>query len=183
MQMTRRLPTRDPHRGLLTVNRVTSAAGSRKKGGGKGRTRVEKSTFVEAKTVATPGGPREVKLFAKGGQIGLSELTDTGEVTFTPLERIRTHRTQSQAGTYRWYNDYRLPADHGAGTITVRLHGNEKTGNEGSTGRRTSDRFHPATVTSSASTDDATTPGASTATSTTPCGCVAHTASATSVKP
>jgi hypothetical protein len=112
--------------GLLTINRVAAASGSRKQGGGKGRTRVEKSTFVEAKTVDTLGGPREVKLFAKGGQIGLSELTDTGELTFTALERIRTHRTQSQAGTYRWYNDYRLPADHGAGTITVRLHGNDE---------------------------------------------------------
>lgn len=26
---------------------------------------------------------------------------------------------------FRWYNDYRLPESYGAGTITVRLHGNE----------------------------------------------------------
>ena len=112
--------------GLLTVNRVTAAAGSRKNGGGKGRTREEKSTFVETKTVTTPNGPVDVKLFAKGGQIGLAELTDTGDTTFVPLERLRTHRTQSQAGTYRWYNDYRLPIEYGAGTVTVRLHGNDE---------------------------------------------------------
>ena len=27
-------------------------------------------------------------------------------------------------GTYRWYNDYRLPDDYGGGTVTVRLHQN-----------------------------------------------------------
>jgi len=69
-------------------------------------------------------GPREVKLFARGGQIGVSELTDSGELTFIPLDRIRTHRTQSQTGSYRWYNDYRVP--DGLGTVTVRLHGNDE---------------------------------------------------------
>lgn len=111
--------------GWMTVNRVAAASGSRKKGGGKTRTRVEKSTYVETKTVHTPTGPRDVKLFARGGQIGLTELTDTGEVTFQPLPRLRTHRSESQAGTYRWYNDYRLPDDHGSGVVTVRLHGND----------------------------------------------------------
>jgi hypothetical protein len=112
--------------GWMTVNRVAAAAGSRKQGGGKNRTRIEKSTYVETKTVTTPTGSRDVKLFARGGQIGLTELTDTGEITFQPLPRLRTHRTQSQAGTYRWYNDYRLPDDHGAGIVTVRLHGNDE---------------------------------------------------------
>ncbi len=112
--------------GMMTINRVTAAAGSRQQQGGKSRKRVEKSTFVETKTVNTPAGPRSVKLFARGGQIGLTELTETGEVTFVPLERIRTHRTASKAGTFRWYNDYRLPADYGSAVITVRLHGNDE---------------------------------------------------------
>ena len=32
---------------------------------------------------------------------------------------------RSAAGTFRWYNDYRLPDEYGAGTVTVRLHGND----------------------------------------------------------
>ncbi len=81
---------------------------------------------METKTVRTPTGERTVKLFARGGQIGLVELTDTGELTFLPLEWIRTHRTRSKAGTCRWYNDYRLPADYDSAVVTVRLHGNDE---------------------------------------------------------
>lgn len=42
-----------------------------------------------------------------------------------PLERIRTHRARSKAGTYRWYNDHQLPIDYGNGVLTIRLHGND----------------------------------------------------------
>jgi hypothetical protein len=112
--------------GILPVNRVTAASGSRKQSAtSTKRQRIEKSTFVETKTITTPTGERTVRLFARGGQIGLSEPTDTGEPTFVPLERIRTHRNADKAGTYRWYNDYRLPVEHGGGGITVRLHGND----------------------------------------------------------
>jgi len=111
--------------GLMTINRVAAVAGSRQQAGGKTRKRIEKSTYVETKTVTTPNGPHDLKLFARGGQIGLTEMTETGELTFIPLQRIRTHRTPSQAGTYRWYNDYRLPQESGGGTVTVRLHGND----------------------------------------------------------
>jgi len=121
--------------GLMTVNRVTAAAGIRKTQGGKTRKRIGKSTFVESKTVSTVDGPREVKLFARGGQIGVSELTDTGELTFIPLDRSRTHRTQAKTGCYRWYNDYRLP--DGVGTVTVRLHGNGDDRTRSSTAPRT----------------------------------------------
>ena len=69
-----------------------------------------------------------MKLFARGGQLGLGELTDTGDIAFVPLERIRIHRARSKAGTYRWYSDHRLPDEHGGGTITVRLHGNADPG-------------------------------------------------------
>src|ERR1700694_5455867 len=35
-------------------------------------------------------------------------------------------RPPDQTGRYRWYNDFALPAEHGGGTITVRLHGNDE---------------------------------------------------------
>lgn len=108
--------------GLLPVNRVTAAAGGRKKGR---KQRVEKTTYVETKTINSGGCDRNIDLFARGGQIGLNELNEIGETTFTPLARIRTHRTQSKAGTYRWYNDYRLPPELGGDVFTVRLHGND----------------------------------------------------------
>lgn len=109
--------------GLLTVSRVAAARRIRNKQS-KAVKRIDKVVYVETKTVPTPTGPVDLKLFAKGGQLGLGEVTDTGEVAFVPVERIRTHRARSKAGTYRWYNDHRLPDEHGAGTITVRLHGN-----------------------------------------------------------
>ena len=56
-----------------------------------------------------------VHLYARGGAIGIGELTDTGDLTFLPLTRVRTHRTRDKNGKYRWYNDYRLPATHGGG--------------------------------------------------------------------
>ncbi|MGZ7022934.1 MAG: hypothetical protein ACXVJ3_16990, partial [Ilumatobacteraceae bacterium] len=61
--------------GWMTVNRVTAASGSRQNDGGKTRKRVEKTTYVETKTVSTSSGVRDVKLFARGGQVGLTELT------------------------------------------------------------------------------------------------------------
>ena len=61
-------------------------------------------------------------LFARDGALGYATLTDTGQQLFTELTRVRTHRNADKAGTYRWYNDYRLPTHLGGGTITVRLH-------------------------------------------------------------
>jgi hypothetical protein len=49
-----------------------------------------------------------------------------GEPVFVPLERVRTHRNADKRGTYRWYNDYRLPEHLGGGTVTVRLHTNDE---------------------------------------------------------
>lgn len=57
--------------GWLSINRVSAASGSRKQGSGKKRKRVEKITWVETKTVATPSGEVEVRLIAQGGRIGL----------------------------------------------------------------------------------------------------------------
>ena len=68
----------------------------------------------------------QVRLIAKGGRIGLWEITEAGESVFVPLERVRTHRNEDRRGTYRWYNDYRLPERLGSGIVTVRLHSNDE---------------------------------------------------------
>ncbi len=112
--------------GLLPVNRVAAAkAGACVPRRAEGR-RVEKSTFVENKTVTRPDGTEAtVQLFARGGAIGVGEIDGTGELQFTELLRTRTHRIRDKSGLYRWYNDYALSADHGSATVTVRLHGND----------------------------------------------------------
>ncbi|HSH62056.1 MAG TPA: hypothetical protein VK988_20900 [Acidimicrobiales bacterium] len=112
--------------GIVPVNRVTAAkAGARKPRRAEGR-RVEKSVYVENKTVTLADRTeRSVQLFARGGAIGLGEIDDTGEVQFVELPRTRTHRIRDKSGLYRWYNNYALPAAYGHATVTVRLHGND----------------------------------------------------------
>jgi hypothetical protein len=79
---------------------------------------------VEGRSGADTTVGRVVRsLFA--GTLGIGELTDTGDLTFTELHRKRTHRNADKNGRYRWYNDYQLPDRHGGGTLTVRLHGND----------------------------------------------------------
>jgi hypothetical protein len=88
--------------------------------------RQPKSTHVEDKTIHLPNGrTATVRLYARDGAIGIGTLTDTGNLHFTALERIRTHRNRDANGKYRWYNDYQLPQNLGAGIITVRLHGTD----------------------------------------------------------
>ena len=43
-----------------------------------------------------------------------------------PPERVRSHRNADKGGTYRRYNDDRLPERLGGGTVTVRLHTNDE---------------------------------------------------------
>ena len=69
------------------------------------------------------GRETTVSLYARGGAVGISDLTETGDLTFTELPRVRTHRSGDQNGKYRWYNEYRLPEHLGSQTVTVRLHG------------------------------------------------------------
>jgi hypothetical protein len=93
----------------------------------RGRVRIEKSVHVEDKTVRLPDGrERLVSLFARGGAIGIAELSDKGEPNFIELKHIRTHRTQDKTGLFRWYNHYLLPESVGGGVVTVRLHGNDE---------------------------------------------------------
>ena len=113
--------------GLLPVNRVTAKKkGSKKPRRAVGR-RVEKSVHVEDKLIRlSDRSERVVSLFARGGAIGIMELSDTGEPSFSELPRLRTHRTQDKSGLFRWYNDYVLPEGSGGGVVTVRLHGNKE---------------------------------------------------------
>ncbi len=110
--------------GWLPVNKVTAAKARVKKPRRKGGERTEKSTHVEDRTITLPdGADHTISLFARGGALGIATLTDTGEMAFTELPRVRTHRHPSKVG-YRWYNDYRLPDHLGGGTLSMRLHGN-----------------------------------------------------------
>lgn len=111
--------------GLVPINRVAAAqAGSKAARRSPREQRVEKLVFVEAKTITLPDGTEHhLDLYARAGTIGIGTLNADGELQFTPLPRIRTHRNADKT-KYRWYNDHRLPEHLGSGTISVRLHGN-----------------------------------------------------------
>jgi len=112
--------------GWLSINGVTAAVAGKKQPRRAEGQRVEKSAHVEDKTIALPDGTtRTIRLYAQGGAVGIGELTDIGDLYFRPLRRVRTHRNRDKNGSYRWYNDYRLPDDYGRGIVTVRLHGDE----------------------------------------------------------
>lgn len=112
--------------GLMPVNKVTAAEkGSKKPRRSEGQ-RVEKIVHFEDKEVTLQDGSvKTLRLFARGGAVGVAEFTDTGEMVFRELERKRTHRNRDKNGLYRWYNDYVLPSEYGGGTITIRLHGDD----------------------------------------------------------
>ena len=107
--------------GLLPINRVTAKKTTPKQPR-RAERRVEKSAYVEDKTIAHAGREITLTLYARGGAIGIGELTDTGDLLFTELPRVRTHRNRDKNGKYRWYNDYELPDRYGNQRITVRLH-------------------------------------------------------------
>ena len=109
--------------GLLSINRVAAAVANPKTARRSER-RVEKSAYIEDKTITIADREITLALYARGGAVGIGELTETGDLTFTELPRIRTHRNRDKNGKYRWYNDYQLPDRYDTQTITVRLHGN-----------------------------------------------------------
>jgi hypothetical protein len=113
--------------GWIPVNRVTAAeAGSKKPRRAEGR-RVEKIMHVEDREVTlTDGSVRTVHLYARGGAIGIGELTDGGQLDLVELSRVHTHRSQDASGLFRWYNDFELPASYGGKTVTVRLYNNDE---------------------------------------------------------
>jgi hypothetical protein len=83
--------------GLIPINRVTAAqAGARAPRRKDGR-RIEKSVHIEDKIVTTAdGSSRRIRLYAKGGAVGIGELTERGDLHFVQLRRIRTHRSRGQ---------------------------------------------------------------------------------------
>ena len=109
--------------GLLPIKGVAAAkAGSKNARRDPRERRSEKLGFAETKTVnLSDRTTKNIDLYASGGAIGIGTLNADGELHFTPLPRIRTHRNADKTG-YRWYNDHRLPDSLGAGQITVRLH-------------------------------------------------------------
>jgi hypothetical protein len=97
--------------GWLSINRVQAAEVVKRDG--KPVKRVEKIVHIEDKTV----DGRTIRLFARGGAIGIVELNDRGEQTFTELKRVKTSRREGKRG-FRFYNFYALP---GGGTVMIRL--------------------------------------------------------------
>jgi hypothetical protein len=115
------------HLGLLPVNRVASAVAGAKGPRRSGGRRIEKTAFIEQKSVQRPDGTdARVELFSKGGAVGVVEVGADGEPEFVALRRVRTHRIKDKSGLFRWNNDYELPKGFvGGGVVTVRLHGDE----------------------------------------------------------
>lgn len=109
--------------GVVPVNMVAAAEvfGSRKLK--RKVARREKTVHVEDKDITLGDGASvTLRLFSRAGAIGLMRPTESGELQFQPLVRIRTHRIKDGNSFFRWYNDYRLPEHLGEGQITVRLH-------------------------------------------------------------
>jgi len=74
--------------GLLPVNWVTAAVKGADKPRRKDGRRVEKSVHIEDKRIVIGGGTvKTCSLYGRGGEIGIGELTDTGEPEFIPLSR------------------------------------------------------------------------------------------------
>lgn len=112
--------------GLMPVNKVTAAEKGSKKPRRSVGQRVEKSVHFDDKEVTLQDGSvKTLRLFARGGAVGMAEFTDSGEMVFKALERKRTHRNRDKSGLFRWYNDYALPDKFGGRTLTIRLHGDE----------------------------------------------------------
>ena len=89
------------------------------------QSRLARGFHVEDRQV-TLSSMRTVRLYARGGAIGLGELTDKGELEFAELRRIRTSRKADGNGLFRWYNEYALPEPFGGKHVMVRLHGNDE---------------------------------------------------------
>jgi hypothetical protein len=109
--------------GLLPINRVTAKRATPKQAR-RAERRIAKSAYIEDRTITVAGKPVTITLYARGGAVGIGELTETGDLIFTELTRVRTHRNSDKSGKYRWYNEHALPERYGNQTITLRLHGN-----------------------------------------------------------
>ena len=81
--------------GWLSINRVQAAEVATRNG--KPVKRIEKSTHVEDKVV----NGKMLRLFARGGELGVAELDEWGEQNFIPLRRVNTMRREDKRGTLR----------------------------------------------------------------------------------
>jgi hypothetical protein len=60
-----------------------------------------KSTRLETETITLANGStRNVELYARGGAVGIGELTERGDLLFAELLRVRTHRNQDKSGKF-----------------------------------------------------------------------------------
>ncbi len=67
-----------------------------------------------------------VPIYYKDGRAAVAGRVDeTGNATLIFLESERTQRFANKTG-YRWYSQYRLPAQYGGDQITLRHLGNEE---------------------------------------------------------
>lgn len=104
--------------GLLPIVPVTAKAGGKRQR----KPREERVVLIEAQVVRTPAGQETVQLYAQVGAIGIGELNEEGEVVFCRLERVAVKRRLNRGnGRYRFYVEYRLPADKGGGNVLVRI--------------------------------------------------------------
>jgi len=89
---------------------------------------VEKSVHVEDREITLPeGNVRTVRLYTRGGAIGMGELTDKGELDFrrtAPASDATATRTPS--GCSAGIHEYVLPELYGRRHLMVRLYNNDE---------------------------------------------------------
>jgi hypothetical protein len=112
--------------GWLVITKVPAAENRFRRTGPRMPPWVQKERAIEVKDLDLPDGPRRITLHARGGALGIGEVNEVGDPVFVPLERTKTLRRQNRDGTFRFCNDYRLPAPYGGGELRVRLTGNEE---------------------------------------------------------
>ena len=86
--------------GMISINRVQAAEVVVVDG--KPKKRVEKTLHIEDKIV----NGKTVRLYSRGGAIGIGELDADGKQRFLELKRVKTTRRTDKNGKYWFYNLY-----------------------------------------------------------------------------
>jgi hypothetical protein len=101
--------------GVLPIAPVHALSGGRRAR----KERVEKEVAVETRLLPSGG---TLHLYARAGQLGYRELTESGDRVFEPIPLAKITKTERKSdGTWRWYGEYLLPDALGGGTIRLRL--------------------------------------------------------------
>jgi hypothetical protein len=88
---------------------------------------IPKSRRIEVRSLRRADGAEEdVPIYAEAGAAGIGRLTESGELAFIALKRIRTHRNSNKTGGFRWYNEYELPSEYEGNPLSLRLLGNDE---------------------------------------------------------